>query len=220
VDAKLLKNIEMAQFHNKINYAAKPYCFFSTYLTVIKSIIQGSSKFQKAFLIFTPSKKPDAYFHFKMKQQKTSIKIKNKKALHFYHILETKTAGIQLIGLDIKLIRMGKVGISESYGHFINSELYISNMHLAERENDRLVMPKNKTMRKLLMKRNELNKWEKKVCEKGISMVPLTLFFNDEGRVKVEIALVKGKREFDKRQTLKTAENMREIDRIKKAFKR
>jgi SsrA-binding protein len=144
--------------------------------------------------------------------------IKNKKARHLYHVLDTYTAGIQLIGDDVKLIRMGKAGITESYGQFIKRELYLTNMHLAERENDRLVMPKNKTMRKLLLNRRELNKWEKRVVEKGVSLVPLSLFFNNDGRVKVEIALVKGKREYDKRQTLKNEESKRELSRVKKKY--
>ncbi|PKP08710.1 MAG: SsrA-binding protein [Bacteroidetes bacterium HGW-Bacteroidetes-4] len=153
-----------------------------------------------------------------MKKKAAPGSIKNKKARHLYHILDTYTAGIQLIGDDVKLIRMGKAGISESYGQFINRELYITNMHLAERENDRLVIPKNKTMRKLLLNRRELNKWEKRVVEKGVSLVPLSLFFNNDGRVKVEIALVKGKREYDKRQSIKSEENQRELNRVKKKY--
>ena len=146
----------------------------------------------------------------------TNIKIRNKKAYFHYNILETYIAGVQLMGLDIKSIRSGKVGLSEAYCNFINNELYISNMHLVDRDNERLVLHKNRTHRKLLLNRRELNKWQKKVVEKGLSIIPLTLYFSDNGYVKIEIALVKGKREYDKRHSLKNEESKREIDRVKK----
>jgi SsrA-binding protein len=151
-----------------------------------------------------------------MNHKDTQIRIRNKKAYFHYHILETYTAGIQLVGVDIKQIRSRKVSLSEAYCSFVNNELFISNMHLAEREGERFVVSKNKTQRKLLLNRRELNKWMKRVAEKGVSMVPLTLFFNENGLVKLEIALAKGKREYDKRQTLKNAESDRELDRYKK----
>ncbi len=143
-------------------------------------------------------------------------KIHNKKACHYYHILETYIAGIQLVGSDIKQIRIGKASLSESYCSYANNELFVCNMHLAEREGERFVISKNKTQRKLLLNRRELNKWEKRVVEKGISIVPLSLFFNENGLVKIEIALVKGKREYDKRQLLKAVESKREMDRYQK----
>lgn len=152
-----------------------------------------------------------------MTKKGNDIRIRNKKAYFHYHILETYNAGVQLMGLDIKSIRSGKVGLSEAYCNFINSELYISNMHLVERDNERLVLHKNRTHRKLLLNRRELNKWLKRVTEKGLSIVPLTLYFSDNGYVKIEIALVKGKREYDKRHSLKNEESKREIDRFKKA---
>jgi SsrA-binding protein len=151
-----------------------------------------------------------------MKQKNATITLRNKKAYFLYTVLETQTAGIQLMGMDVKLIRSGKASISEAYCNFIIGELYISNMHLAERESDRVVVYKNKTQRKLLLKRRELGKWNKRSVEKGMSIVPLTLYFNDNGFVKIEIALVKGKREYDKRHSLKNAESDRELDRYKK----
>jgi SsrA-binding protein len=151
-----------------------------------------------------------------MKQKNATLTLRNKKAYFHYDVLETYTAGIQLMGMDIKLIRRGKVSISEGYCNFMNNELYISNIHLAERESDRVVVFKNKTQRKLLLNRRELNKWEKRIVEKGLSIVPLKLYFSERGFVKVEIALVKGKREFDKRHSLKNAESDRELDRLKK----
>ena len=150
-------------------------------------------------------------------QKDNNLKIRNKKAHFHYHILETLNAGVQLMGLDIKSIRGGKVGLSEAFCNFINNELYISNMHMVDRDNERLVLYKNRTHRKLLLNRRELNKWQKRIVEKGLSIVPLTLYFSDNGYVKIEIALVKGKREYDKRQSLKTEESKREIDRHKKA---
>jgi len=156
------------------------------------------------------------YFLCTMSKKGAPAKIRNKKAWHHYHVIETYIAGIQLIGSDIKQIRNGKASLSESYCSYVNSELFVSNMYLAERENERFVVSKNKTQRKLLLNRRELNKWEKRVAEKGISIVPLSLFFNEKGFVKLEIALVKGKREYDKRQSLKSEKSKREMDRYKK----
>lgn len=151
-----------------------------------------------------------------MNKKEIPAPVRNKRAYHFYHILESVTAGIQLLGNDVKMIRARKVGLTETYASFVQGELFISNMYLAEREGERFVVSKNKTQRKLLLNRRELNRWEKRVIEKGVSIVPLTLFFNENGFVKLEIALVKGKREFDKRQSLKNEESKREMDRHKK----
>lgn len=151
-----------------------------------------------------------------MKQKPQTPKVRNKKAFFHYHILETYQAGVQLVGWDVKLIRLGKVGISESYCSFIGNELFITNLHLAERENDRVVVYKNKTQRKLLLNKRELLKLQKRIVEKGLSIVPLELYFNENGFVKVEIALVKGKREYDKRESLKKADSQRELSKIKK----
>ncbi len=151
-----------------------------------------------------------------MKQKLPEIKVRNKKAFHYYNILETMTAGIMLIGLDVKLIRLGRVSISETYCSYINNELYINNLHLAERDVERIVVFKNKTQRKLLLKKRELQKWQKRIDEKGLSIVPISMYLNERGLIKLDIALVKGKREFDKRQTLKKEESNRELDRIKK----
>lgn len=155
-----------------------------------------------------------------MKTSKSPKIIKNKKAHFLYQIIETYNAGIQLVGCDVKMIRSGKINLSESYCNFINNELYISSFHLAERNNDRLVVFKNKAQRKLLLNKRELNKLEQKQVEKGMSIVPLSMFFTESGWVKAEIALVKGKREFDKRQVIKASESKKELDRLKKVKSR
>jgi len=151
-----------------------------------------------------------------MNKSTGTFKVRNKKAYFHYNILETNVAGVQLLGFDVKLIRSGKVSLSESYCNFIDNELYVSNFHLAERESDRVVVYKNKTQRKLLLNRRELNKWQKRVVEKGLSIIPIEMYFNENGFVKLEIALVKGKREYDKRNSLKNSESKRELDRHKK----
>lgn len=151
-----------------------------------------------------------------MNKKQQTPKIRNKKAYFHYHILETFQAGVQLIGWDVKLIRIGKVSISESYCNFMNGELFITNLHLVERENDRVVVSKNRTQRKLLLNKRELNKLQKRTAEKGLSIVPLQMYFNENGFVKLEIALVKGKREYDKRQTLKKNDAQRELNKLKK----
>ncbi len=147
--------------------------------------------------------------------------IQNKRAYHFYNIIETKNAGIQLTGSDVKFARHGRVGITNAFCTFINNELYINNMHIAEHVFGKTVTQTSHTQRKLLMKRRELDKWQKRITDKGTSIVPLKLFFADNGWLKAEIALVKGKREYDKRQTLKLTDTKREVDvEIKKRLTR
>ncbi len=151
-----------------------------------------------------------------MKRNAEPKKILNKKAYHQYHILETLTAGIQLLGTDVKLVREGRVGITEAYGAFMGNELYLNNLHLAEFAFGRAVTQSSKTQRKLLLNRRELKRWQLKQDEKGISLVPLSLYFAENGWLKVEMALARGKREFDKRESLKLTDTKREMDQVAK----
>ncbi len=148
------------------------------------------------------------------------VNIKNKKAKFEYEILDTYTAGIVLTGTEIKSIRDGKASIAESFCEFNDrSELFVINMTIQEYSHGNYYNHKPKAERKLLLNRRELKKLEREVNVKGNAIVPLRLFLNEKGLAKLEIALGKGKKLFDKRETLKDRDNKRNLDRIKKIYK-
>lgn len=144
------------------------------------------------------------------------IYIKNRKAKFEYELLEEYVAGIVLRGTEIKSIRDGQASINEAFCQFKGDELYVINMNIVEYKfgTDANHLPKRE--RKLLLQRNELHKWHKKVTEKGLTIVPTALFINANGLAKLKIALAQGKKLYDKRENLKEKENKRQIDRLKK----
>lgn len=147
------------------------------------------------------------------------VNIKNKKAKFEYEILDTYTAGIVLTGTEIKSIRDGKASIAESFCEFNDrGELFVINMTIQEYSHGTYYNHKPKAERKLLLN-SELKKLEREVNVKGNAIVPLRLFLNEKGLAKLEIALGKGKKLFDKRETLKDRDNKRNLDRIKKIYK-
>lgn len=156
------------------------------------------------------------YYEFKMTHRQQNITIKNKKAFFDYEILETFIAGIQLAGTEIKSIRGSKASLVDSYCSFWDNQLYVKNMHIAEYELGTCNNHIAKRDRKLLLTRKELDKIQKKSKEGGITIVPLKLFINDRGLAKLEVALAKGKKTYDKRETLKLKDASREMDRAKK----
>lgn len=141
------------------------------------------------------------------------IRIKNKKAYYQYALEDKYLAGIQLTGTEIKSIRTGKVSLAESYCNFIKTELFVINMHIAEYEMGTLYNHEPKRDRKLLLTKRELKKLAIKVKEKGFTIIPTVLFINERGLAKLEIALAKGKRFYDKREDIKKKDVEREIDR-------
>ena len=143
----------------------------------------------------------------------SSVNIKNKKAFFEFHILTKYSAGIALLGTEIKSIRNNNANLSDAFCTFSNSELYIKNLHIGELQNAGLNNHTPKRDRKLLLNRLELNKIESKVKEKGITIVPLRLFINKNGKAKIEIALSKGKKLFDKRESIKEKDIKRDINR-------
>ena len=134
---------------------------------------------------------------------KAKVEIKNKRANYEYFLSDHITAGIVLSGTEIKSIRMSKANISDAYGTFINGELYIKNMFIAEYAMGSYNRHETRTERKLLLNKRELKKFETKPKEKGFTIVATLLFINDKGLAKLEIALAKGKQHFDKRDTIK-----------------
>ena len=151
-----------------------------------------------------------------MKGGKGNIIIKNKKASHDYEFLEKFIAGIKLSGTEIKSIRLGKATIADSYCFFNNGELFIKGMHIAEYWWGNLNNHDPLRERKLLLTARELRKIDRKVKETGLTIIVTKVFINDRGLAKAEIAISKGKKEYDKRETLKRKDATREMDKMMK----
>lgn len=148
-----------------------------------------------------------------------NINIKNKRARFDYEILDTYTAGIVLGGTEIKSIRLGKASLSQSFCEFNdNGELFVINMQIDEYSHGGYYNHKPKAERKLLLNKRELKKLRKEVNTSGLTIIPLNLFINERGLAKVNIGLAKGKKLYDKRETIKDRENKRDLSRIKKNF--
>ncbi|MBO2544604.1 SsrA-binding protein SmpB [Salegentibacter sp. BDJ18] len=154
-----------------------------------------------------------------MKKTSNTINIKNRKARFEYEILDKYVAGIKLAGTEIKAIRQGKASIAESFCEFQNHELFVINMHVEEYSHATHFNHNPKSERKLLLQRRELRKLEKEVNNSGLTIIPLRVFINDRGLAKMQIALAKGKKLYDKRETIKDRESKRKLDRIKKEYK-
>lgn len=152
-----------------------------------------------------------------MAHQATNISIKNKKAFFEYEIIESFTAGIVLLGTEIKSIRAGRANLTDSYCQFVTGEMYVRNLHISEYELGTCNNHVAKRDRKLLLQKRELQKWQKKVKESGLTIIPLKLFINDKGLAKIEIGLCKGKKVYDKRESIKQRDAGREMDRMMKA---
>ena len=154
-----------------------------------------------------------------MKKKVNQVNILNKKAKFEYEILDTYVAGIVLRGTEIKSIREGKASIAESFCEFNDKlELFVINMTIQEYSHATYFNHKPKTERKLLLNKRELKKLHKEVSQKGLTIVPLKVFTNEKGFAKMKIALAKGKKLYDKRETIKNRDNKIALDRIKNSF--
>lgn len=142
------------------------------------------------------------------------ITIKNKKASFEYSFMATYTAGIMLKGTEVKSIREGKATLSESFCVIINGDLWVKNLHISEFKQGSYNNHEPKRMRKLLLNKSELLKINSKLKEKGVTIIPIQLFFNERGYAKLEIALARGKKTFDKREDLKKKDQQREIAKV------
>jgi SsrA-binding protein len=151
-----------------------------------------------------------------MKGGTGNIVIKNKKASHDYEFIEKYIAGIMLMGTEIKSLRQGKATLSDAYCFFRDSELFIRGMHISEYWWGNLNNHDPLRERKLLLKTRELKKLERKVKETGLTIIVTKVFINERGLAKAEVALSRGKKEYDKRETLKRKDATREMDRMKK----
>jgi SsrA-binding protein len=147
------------------------------------------------------------------KQREIKVITSNRKAYFQYFLLDTYKAGIVLSGTEVKSMRAGKVSLSDAYCYFKNGELWLKNVHIAEYLNGGYQNHVPKRERKLLMQKRELQRLEAKLKERGYTIVPISLFFNERNLVKVEIALSKGKKSFDKRHTIKDRDAKRDMAR-------
>ena len=143
------------------------------------------------------------------------INIKNRKASFHYELLDTLVAGLVLKGTEIKSIREGKANLQDSYCFFNNDELYAKGLNINSYAQGTHYNHEPLRDRKLLLRRAELAKLRRKMEEKGLTLVPLRLFINDRGYAKLEIALARGKKSFDKRETIKEKDIRRELDRMR-----
>jgi SsrA-binding protein len=144
-----------------------------------------------------------------------NINIRNRQASYEYELLDKYVAGIVLTGTEIKSIREGKVNLQDGYCYFNNSELFVKGINITPYAQGTHYNHDATRERKLLLKRTELRKIEGKVDEKGLTLVPTRLFLNERGLAKLEIALAKGKKLHDKRDSIKERDAKRELDRLK-----
>lgn len=141
------------------------------------------------------------------------IEIKNRRASFDYSFIEKYIAGIILLGTEIKAIREGKAALVDSYCYFRNGELFVKNMNISEYTEGNLYNHEPTRERKLLLNKQELAKLQKKLMDKGLTVIPVRLFTSDSGYAKLEIALAKGKKLFDKRDDIKAKDIDRDLKR-------
>ncbi len=146
----------------------------------------------------------------------SNISIKNKRAGFDYELMTRYTAGIQLFGTEIKSIREGKAGLVDSYCYFQGNELWVKNIHIAEYKFGSYANHDSRRERKLLLTKRELRKLLRDTKETGYTIIPTLLFINEKGLAKLEIALARGKKNYDKRHSLKEKEDKRTMDRAMK----
>ncbi|MBR4390985.1 MAG: SsrA-binding protein SmpB [Bacteroidales bacterium] len=153
-----------------------------------------------------------------MEKNNNVINIKNKRAEHEYFLMDTLTAGLVLTGTEIKSIRNGKASLADSYCMFKEDELFVVGMHIAEYDKGTYNNHDPKRDRKLLLTARELRKLKTKVQEKGLTIIPVLLYINEKGLAKLDIALARGKHYYDKRETLKTKDSKRDIEKQLKGY--
>src|SRR6187401_1884763 len=141
------------------------------------------------------------------------IVIRNKRATFDFILLDKYVAGIQLTGTETKSIKQGKASLSDSFCVFKRDELWIKNMHIAVYEKGTYSNHDPLRLRKLLLRKKELDKLQKKIKEKGLTIIPVMVFISERGFAKLEIALAKGKKTHDKRESIKAKDSKRELDR-------
>ncbi len=148
-----------------------------------------------------------------------AVNILNRKAEYEYFFEAEYEAGIMLTGTEIKSIRAGYANLNDAYCVFEGNELYVRGLHISEYSAGSYYNHEAKRTRKLLLRSSELRKWARKLKEKGFTIIPYRMYINDRGFCKLKIALARGKKSYDKRETMKASDNKRELDRVKKEYK-
>jgi SsrA-binding protein len=143
----------------------------------------------------------------------------NKKAFHDYEILDRLEAGIALVGSEVKSIRAGRISLKDSFVEIHDGEAFLLRCHISPYEQAGIFNHEPERKRKLLLHEREIHRLDQKVKERGFSIVPLQAYFSDKGKIKVEIALVRGKREYEKKQKIKERDIRREMDRDVQRFR-
>ena len=151
------------------------------------------------------------------KIKKVNVEINNRKAKYDYDILETLVAGIVLTGTEIKSIRLGKASLVDTFCYVNNGEMIMRNSYIAKYEQCGWKNHEERRERKLLLNKKEIRDFDDESKKPQITIIPLKMFINEKGLCKVLIALAKGKRDFDKRETIKNRDNKRELDRLMKS---
>ena len=151
-------------------------------------------------------------------RKKSPVSIRNKKASFEYFFIDTYTAGIVLTGTEIKSIRMGKASLVDTFCYIHNGEIWVKGMNISPYFYGSYNNHESKRDRKLLLNKKEIHNLQEDTKQVGFTIIPTLLFIDDHGRAKLDIALCRGKKEFDKRQTLKEKEDRREMDRARKRF--
>lgn len=151
-------------------------------------------------------------------RKKSPVSIRNKKASFEYFFVDTYTAGIVLTGTEIKSIRMGKASLVDTFCYIHNGEIWVKGMNISPYLYGSYNNHESKRDRKLLLNKKEIHNLQEDTKQVGFTIIPTLLFIDDHGRAKLDIALCRGKKEFDKRQTLKEKEDRREMDRARKRF--
>ena len=151
-------------------------------------------------------------------RKKSSVNIRNKKASFEYFFVDTYTAGIVLTGTEIKSIRLGKASLVDSFCYINNGEIWVKGMNISPYFYGSYNNHESKRDRKLLLNKREIRKLQEATKQVGYTIVPTLVFLDSHGRAKMDIAMAKGKKEYDKRQTLKAKEDRREMDRAMKNF--
>lgn len=174
-------------------------------LSIVAKIKRTKQRFRNIFVIFSD-----------IMEAKNIIEIRNKRAEYEYFLMDTYTAGIVLTGTEIKSIRDGKVNLSDAFCMFRGTELYVNEMHIAEYRFGSYLNHPAKRERKLLLNKRELLKLAAKSKERGFTIIPVMLYINPSGLAKLTISLAKGKKFFDKRESLKEKDSRREMDRVQR----
>ena len=147
------------------------------------------------------------------------IEITNRKAEYEFSFLKKYEAGLLLHGTEVKTLRDGSANLNDAFCYFEHGELYVKSLYIAEYKYGSYYNHESRRLRKLLLHKNELRTLERRISEKGLTIVPYRLYFTERGFAKLEVVLAQGKKSYDKRETIKERDNKREMDVIKKQYK-